>query len=165
MTETTVRRLAEDEWPTYRDMRLTALQESPEAFVNSYAEEQEYGEELWRARMLRAERFIATHAGEDVGILSLRPADVEFEEDAAEVFGLWVRADLRGKGVSVALFQEIAEKAMEAGYRHMVYWVGTDNARAIGFATGRGFRPSEHRRPMHETDTGEEEIALELSLA
>ena len=42
MTDTTVRRLVETEWTTYRDMRLRSLQVSPEAFVKTYAEEKDY---------------------------------------------------------------------------------------------------------------------------
>ena len=60
--------------------------------------------------MKRADRLIATHDGADVGILSMRPADEEFE-DSAEIFGLWVRPELRGKGVAVALFQEAVQEA------------------------------------------------------
>ncbi|GAB76908.1 Acetyltransferase (GNAT) family protein [Austwickia chelonae] len=166
MIETTVRRLSEEEWTTYRDLRLTALAESPEAFVKSFAEEKNYDEELWRARMRRAERLVASTGGKDVGILSLRQADEEFEE-SAEIFGMWVTAELRGQGVATVLLQDAIREAKARGYDHLVYWVGTENARGVGFATGRGFRPSEQRRPMNRetTDESEEEIALVLSLS
>lgn len=165
MTDTTVRRLTEDEWTTYRDLRLRALQESPDAFVKSYDEEKGYDEELWRARMRRAARLIATVDGEEVGILSMRPADEEFEEDAAEIFGLWVKADLRGAGVALELFQSVVQVARAAGHGHLVYWVGTDNGRGVAFASARGFRPSEQRRPMRgSSGDGEEEIAMVLSI-
>ena len=39
MSEITVRALTEDEWETYRSLRLEALQESPEAFVADHATE------------------------------------------------------------------------------------------------------------------------------
>lgn len=34
------------------------------------------------------------------------------------------------------------------GFKRMFYWVGTDNARAIGFATSLGFRVTSHRRAV-----------------
>ncbi|MCA0435991.1 MAG: GNAT family N-acetyltransferase [Austwickia sp.] len=164
MTDTTVRRLAEGEWTTYRAMRLMSLQQSPEAFAKTFAEEQEFAESVWRDRMKRADRLIATHDGADVGILSMRPADEEFE-DSAEIFGLWVRPELRGKGVAVALFQEAVQEALHDGHTHLVYWVGTDNGPGVAFASARGFRPSELRRPMEGARDGEQEIAMVLSVS
>ena len=46
-TQFTVRVLQEADWQTYRDMRLTALEESPEAFAAAYATEKTYEEALW----------------------------------------------------------------------------------------------------------------------
>jgi hypothetical protein len=37
--ETSVRVLREDDWRDYRDARLAALQDSPQAFLVTYAEE------------------------------------------------------------------------------------------------------------------------------
>ncbi|MBW3084791.1 hypothetical protein KEM60_00980 [Austwickia sp. TVS 96-490-7B] len=167
MTETTVRRLSEEDWPIYRDMRLRSLQESPDAFVRTYDEEKDYDEALWRARMLRAGRLIARRDGQDIGILSMRAGDPEVQDEAAEIFGLWVPQELRGQGVAVDLFSEAVKEAVAAGHRHLIYWVGTENARGVAFASGRGFRPSEHRRPMRApgADAGEQEIAMVLSLS
>ena len=43
----------------------------------------------------------------------------------------------------------------------VIYWVGTDNARGVAFASSRGFLPTEHRRPMNpnSSDTESEEEA------
>ncbi len=164
MTDTTVRRLAVGEWQTYRDMRLKSLQESPEAFVKTYDEEKDFEESVWLDRMRRADRLIATQNGTDIGILSMRPADEEFE-DAGEIFGLWVRPELRGQGVAVALFQEAVAEALKDGHEHLVYWVGTENGPGVAFASARGFRPSEARRPMEGAHEGEQEIAMVLSLS
>ena len=50
MSEISVRELTEDQWETYRRVRLAALEESPQAFVATYAEEQAYDEAFWRKR-------------------------------------------------------------------------------------------------------------------
>ena len=39
MSDISVRVLQEDDWHAYREVRLAALQESPEAFLATYAEE------------------------------------------------------------------------------------------------------------------------------
>lgn len=163
-TQFIVRVLDEADWQTYRDMRLTALQESPDAFAAAYATEKDYAEDLWRERMRRAVRLVASDEGVDVGIVSIGEAPADFD-DAAELFGLWVRPELRGAGVAKDLVMMAAREASRRGRRQLVYWVSTENGRAVAFASGRGFRPTEQRRPMGgQTQESEEEVAMILSL-
>jgi len=167
MPDITVRVLSEDEWQQYKEFRLRALQESPDAFAADHAVEKDYDEDTWRARMRRSQRLLATVDGEPQGIVSLR-ADDEIFENAAEVFGLWVSPELRGTGVAAQLVQRSAEAASDAGWTRLIYWVGTDNGRAVAFASSYGFRPTEYRRPMKDVDGNavedEEELAMVLGL-
>ena len=64
-----VRTLAEDEWATYREVRLRALKESPEAFAADLEDEAEYDEEFWRSRMNRSRRLLAEVDGQVVGVV------------------------------------------------------------------------------------------------
>ncbi len=59
-----------------------------------------------------------------------------------------------------------ASLAAARGQSHLVYWVGTENGRAVAFASGMGFRPTDYRRPMGvvSEEDGEEEIAMVLAL-
>ena len=41
-----------------------------------------------------------------------------------------------------------ARVGREVGLKQLVYWVGTDNGRAVAFASSFGFRPTDDRRPM-----------------
>lgn len=164
MTDITVRELDADEWDHYRSVRLTALRESPDAFVASHDDEAAEGEDFWRARMERSHRLVAERDGGALGIVSVGRA----EEDAvAELFGLWVSPEARGSGVATALVRAGAETAAAGGDKLLRYWVGTDNGRAVAFASGYGFRPTSERRPMRvrSEEDGEEEIAMELPLS
>ncbi|MCA0290644.1 MAG: GNAT family N-acetyltransferase [Actinobacteria bacterium] len=165
MTEIRVRPLTEADWGQFRSIRLAALEESPEAFVAKLADEQEYDEDFWRARMRRAQRMVADVDGSDVGVLSVGVLDDA--ENTAEIFGLWVRPDWRGRSVAATLVRSASQQAAEDGYDRIAYWVGTDNGRAVAFASSFGFRPTGRRRPMRVTNgaDGEEEIAMVLALA
>ena len=166
MSDITVRSLGLDEWDQYRSMRLKALEESPEAFVATHAEEEAEPESFWRARMERSVRLLAEREGEPLGIASVGPGGDD-EERAAQLFGLWVRPEARGSGVAAALVRAGAHVAAEQRKTHLLYWVGTDNGRAVAFASSFGFRPTGTRRPMRvvSADDGEEEIAMTLPLA
>ena len=166
MADITVRTLTEDEWDQYRSVRLAALRESPEAFVASHAEETEYDEDFWRTRMRRSRRLLAEVDGEAVGTASVGEVDTD-DGCHAELFGLWVSPALRGKGIATQLVSAGAKSAAASGRSHLYYWVGTDNGRAVAFASGFGFRPTDQRRPVRveNEEDGEEEIAMVLSLA
>ena len=166
MSDISVRQLGEDEWEQYRSVRLSALEECPEAFVASLAEEQGFDEDLWRARMRRSQRLLAEDVdGRPVGVASVGQGRQD-DERIAELFGLWVTPAARGTGVATQLVQAGADAAREQGRSHLSYWVGSDNGRAVAFASGFGFRPTDSRRPMRVKgeDGGDEEIAMVLPL-
>ena len=77
-----------------------------------------------------------------------------------------MRPEARGSGVATHLVKDGASLAAERGHSHLVYWVGTENGRAVAFASGMGFRPTDYRRPMGvvSEEDGEEEIAMVLPL-
>jgi GNAT superfamily N-acetyltransferase len=165
MSDITVRGLAEDEWEQYRTVRLNALEESPEAFAASLDEEKAYDEEFWRTRMRRSHRLLAEADGRSVGVASVGSAE-DGNEKVAELFGLWVTPSARGTGVATRLVQAGADAARDQGRSHLAYWVGSDNGRAVAFASGFGFRPTDSRRPMRvrQSEHEEEEIAMILPL-
>jgi len=166
MSDITVRALGEDEWEQYRAARLNALEESPEAFAASLSEEQGYDEDFWRTRMRRSQRLMAEDAdGRSIGVASVGQGRQD-NERIAELFGLWVTPAARGTGVATQLVQAGADAAREQGRSHLAYWVGSDNGRAVAFASGFGFRPTDNRRPMRVQgeDGAEDEIAMVLPL-
>jgi GNAT superfamily N-acetyltransferase len=165
MSEISVRSLGEDEWEQYRAVRLSALEESPEAFAAAADEERSFEEEFWRTRMRRSQRLVAEESDQPVGVASIGQAG-DGNPKVAELFGLWVSPELRGRGVATLLVQAGADVARSQGRTHLAYWVSTDNGRAVAFASGFGFRPTDSRRPMRVRAgvAEEEEIAMVLPL-
>jgi ribosomal protein S18 acetylase RimI-like enzyme len=167
MTEISVRRLGEEDWAEYRRTRLRALKESPEAFVASVEEEAEFDDERWRDRMRRSQRLLALRDDEALGVVSVGSENTA-DDAVGELFGLWVSPDARGTGVARRLLEAAARAARESHMKHLVYWVGTDNGRAVAFASSFGFRPTDNRRPMRirglDQDEDAEEMAMVLPL-
>jgi ribosomal protein S18 acetylase RimI-like enzyme len=165
MGEISVRALGEEDWQQFRDIRLMALQDSPEAFVASRAEEEGLDEQAWRARMRRARRLVAERDGKPVGVVCLGQGDPE-HSCTGELFGLWVAPEGRGTGVAWKLVEAGAAQALADGHKNLGYWVGTSNGRAVAFASSFGFRPTGTRRPMRVTNEadGAEEMVMVLPL-
>lgn len=172
MAEITVRPLTEDDWELYRSVRLAGLRTDPDAFAATLAEEEAFDEALWRERMNRSARLVAELEDEPTGIVSIGHATTDDHDLAAEsersreLFGLWVAPEQRGKGSATRLLRSAVDYARSAGGEFLVYWVGTDNGRAVGFASAHGFRPTDFRRPMKgaQATADDEEIAMVLPL-
>ncbi|MBC7638703.1 MAG: GNAT family N-acetyltransferase [Rhodoferax sp.] len=164
MSDVTVRALGPEDWQAYRELRLRALAEAPTAFTNTTEQEQGFDEALWRARMTRSTRLLASaddtaEGGAAVGIVSVGQA----EPDVAELFGMWVVPSSRGAGVAWRLMEAATEHARVQGRRALQAWVSTDNGRAVAFFSSYGFRPSDQRRPM-TNDASLQELAMVLPI-
>ena len=127
MSDVTVRPLGEEDWDTYRQIRLAALKESPDVFVSTYAEEDGFDEDFWRLRMRRSVRLLAERDDQAVGVVSVgeaKPFGDELEaapgSDIAEIFGMWVDPEARGTGVAWRLVDAAAAKARRAGHSHLM---------------------------------------------
>jgi GNAT superfamily N-acetyltransferase len=165
MSEINVRALGEEDWQQFRDIRLMALRDSPEAFVATAAQEAQLKEKAWRDRMRRARRLVADLNGTPVGVVSLGQGDPE-HSCTGELFGLWVAPEGRGTGVAWKLVEAGAAQALADGHKNLGYWVGTNNGPAVAFASSFGFRPTGNRRPMrvHNETDGAEEMVMVLPL-
>jgi GNAT superfamily N-acetyltransferase len=163
MTDIGIRTLGEDDWAEYRKARLAALHESPEAFAATASEEEDMPEAEWHDRMRRSIRLLAEADGTPVGVASVATGAGD-EGRQADLFGLWVAPASRGTGVASQLVRSAARAAREQGMTHLSYWVGTDNGRAVAFASGFGFRPTDERRPTRLQGADTEEIQMVLPL-
>lgn len=173
MTSISVRALGDEDWQIYRDVRLAALEDSPDAFAASAKQEKQFDEDFWRQRMSRSRRLVAEQDGEPVGVVSV--GDIVDEEDlnedgdsqevVAELFGLWVSPALRGQGLAWKLVEAGVERAKQESRSHIVYWVGVDNGRGVAFASSFGFRPTDARRTMRPQDASDDEDDDNLEMA
>lgn len=103
MSKIKVRVLNENGWQDYRAVRLAALQESPQAFLATYAEEVTQPEQYWRDGLLRADRLLAERDGAALGVASMDPT--QGTEESADLRDLWVTPEERNTGVASRLVQ------------------------------------------------------------
>lgn len=162
MTDIKVRLLDVDEWQLYRDVRLAALRDAPEAFVARSEDEASYDDDFWREQMSLATRIVAERGDEPVGLVGLGLH--EEDPQKAAVFGLWTAPSLRGHHVGWDLVSIARQKATEDGCRLLYFWVISDKAAAIGFAGSFGFRPTSERRAVRVRDGQAEKEADEVAM-
>ncbi|MBC6456682.1 GNAT family N-acetyltransferase [Actinomadura sp. HBU206391] len=143
-----MRHLTRHDWQVWRDVRLTALRDAPEAFYSTLEREQAYDEARWRDMVQPAQglKVVAFAGGTPVGVAGGYAS--EEVEGAIELFGMWVSPAARGTGVAAELVREVIAWAdKHGGGRGVRLWVvdGNDRARRLyerlGFTTVDQFYP------------------------
>jgi ribosomal protein S18 acetylase RimI-like enzyme len=137
-TMITVLTLSEDDWASWRAMRLAALIESPDAFGSTLADWTGPGdtEDRWRARLVSVPlNLMARMDHRPIGMASATaPADGE-----VELISMWVAPEGRARGVGDALVDEVAGWALAHGAQTVALDVRQSNARAVAFYRRTGF--------------------------
>jgi GNAT superfamily N-acetyltransferase len=135
-----VREVSPDDWETFREIRLAALREAPNAFASTYAQEAPLAPEQWRGRIgARSLPAVPAPAGL-VGV---------YEEDGiADVISMWVRPSARGQRVGEALISATADWAKVHDHDALFLWVTESNEPARRLYQRYGFSPTGDRQPL-----------------
>jgi ribosomal protein S18 acetylase RimI-like enzyme len=137
---TEIRVLVPDDWKTWRELRLIALEEAAYAFGSRLADWQGDGdrEERWRARLeIPGQHLVAMLDGRPVGIASGVPTD---DAGVAELISMWVHPTARGKGVGDELIRAVERWARATGAAVLRLTVMDGNAAAAALYERNGFR-------------------------
>ena len=138
--------LTPDDWPVWRQLRLAALAEAPDAFGSVLADWQGEGdrEERWRARLELpgSHNLIALLNEVPIGMASGVPADEEAHSPAggaAELISMWVAPEARGCGVADELIDRVETWARREGAKQLRLAVTDGNDRAAALYRRHGF--------------------------
>ena len=97
--------LPTDEWTRYRDIRLAALLESPNAFCSTFNTEAVFSEEQWKSRMPRMWFAVGDDSPSLCGMIGLILQSND--TTSAHVVSFWVSPPCRCKGVGKALLRHV----------------------------------------------------------
>ncbi|MFG6403040.1 GNAT family N-acetyltransferase [Microbacterium sp. P04] len=131
-----VEAVGEAQWARWREARLRALSDAPEAFGSTYEEWVDAPEARWRDR-LRGETLdlLASEDGIPCGMASGVPGR---HGSTTELISMWVDPSFRGRGVADALIDAIARWAAGRGIELRLS-VMPGNGRAMAVYRRNGF--------------------------
>jgi len=138
-----IRPLAPSDAPACRDLRLTALATSPEAFGSSYEEEAPLSVDAFRARIPEAPPnaiFGAFSDGDLVGMAGFAVHERLKARHKGVMWGVFVRPEWRGRGLG----RDLVRRVIDHASRHVIMLeaaVGLTNGSARRTYHGLGFRP------------------------
>lgn len=138
-----LRILSAGDWPLWREVRLAALTEAPEAFSARLADWHRGGERQWRARLELpgSHNVVALRDGRAVGVARGVPG----RGGVHELRSVWVSGTARGQGVGDALLAEVEGWARRSGGTALRLCVLPGNAPAEGLYRRSGFLVSSER--------------------
>lgn len=140
-TAVTILRVTEDNWRTYRDVRLAALLDTPRAFANTYAVSAAYPDQSWLARLTSMKTWLAMDSDRPVGTVSLWHS-ADQPDDEIYLIGMWVSASVRGRGVGDLLVSAALAEAAEDGFTRVHLEVAQENLPAQRLYERHGFAPT-----------------------
>lgn len=147
-----VRRFAPDEWRTYRDLRLRALAESPDAFGSTHEREVCRSDQEWEARLREG-------AGDDAQLPLVALSDAvpvglawgrQDRDDAgvAHLFQVWVAPEARARGIGRLLLDAVIEWAKARGVRAIRLGVTPSHPAALHLYRRVGFLEAGAPEPL-----------------
>ena len=147
-----IRRLRSDEWQSYRELRLRALSDSPDAFGRTLEFESARPDAEWASRVEAASAseldlpLVVDDSGQLAGLAwgKIFPS----EPDTAHLFQMWVAPEWRGHGFGAEMVDRIVAWASTAGVLRVVLGVTGGNTSARRLYSRSGFVPTGEIEPL-----------------
>ena len=138
-----IERITPGDWRLLRELRLSALIDSPDAFGQSYEDAVSQAESEWRQTAEAASKgerrawFIGRgDKGEPIGIVQARRRP----PDDCLLFSMWVAPAARRLGTGRALVRSVEDWGRSWGATRVVLWVIAGNEPAMRFYDRIGFK-------------------------
>ena len=157
MTTLTARVLTAEDWPTWRDLRLRSLADSPHAFGSTLEREQEFIEEDWRSRVagwsdpdedVAGPAVLVWSGDEPVGM----GGGYRDEPGMLHVVAMWTEPAWRGRGVGRLVLDTLRTWADERDLRlHLDVEASNTGARRL--YERYGFEATGASRPLRPGST------------
>ena len=143
-----IRELGPDDWQTWKQVRLRALADSPDAFGRTHDEEMRFPDSLWQERVASPSnvQLLAEDAGRKVGIAAVW-IDPD-EPSVGNIFSMWVDPSARRRGVGRALLERAIESAGAHGATRVQLTVTEGNIGACEMYRRAGFVETQRREPL-----------------
>jgi GNAT superfamily N-acetyltransferase len=146
MTGLDIRRLASTQWQLYKELRLSALKDAPQAFSTTHADAKARGDRAWARQVARSAdgddraTFVLLWNNKPSGLAAVyreRPGS-----STGDVHQVWVAPALRSTGAAEKLMAHLETWAAGHRIRRLRAVVAEGNARARRFYRKIGYAPA-----------------------
>jgi len=141
----TIRSAREEDAPAYRDLRLEALRNHPEAFSSDYAANLAQPMTFWTERLSNSPDsgvmiYFAVHDPPLIGMCGITRQNSPKLQHSATIVGMYIRPDWRGFRIAEGLVTACVDWARTLDVKIVKLAVVTTNTRAIRCYARCGFQ-------------------------
>jgi ribosomal protein S18 acetylase RimI-like enzyme len=130
--------LGPEDWRILRDLRLSALRESPDCFLSAYDRERHFGRQQWLAEFSRGDWHIALSDGQPAGLIGVTREQGDPVSQCYLEY-LWVVPQARGTGFALSFLLDVLGQLRATGVRTVLLWVMDGNLPAARLYQKAGF--------------------------
>lgn len=152
--------LTSDQWEGYKNLRLEALRDNPEAFGETYDQVSLRPEDLWRKMFSQSDDgrkrwvFFAQINGNLVGMVSGQ--EMKASPGRVKVREMFVAKEFRGKGIGKKLIQALTDELLKNSDKKVLrLGVFEAQAEALNFYKNLGFKILEGKTETLPNGKGE----------
>lgn len=160
-----IRTFAPDEWRTYRDLRLRALADSPDAFGGTFDQEKDRPGTEWSSRLASGVEshkdlpLLAEVGREPIGLAWGR---IESSNpNVANLYQMWIASNYRGRGAGQMLLEAVITWAKSVNMCYLALSVTCGDTPAMRLYARAGFKPVGEPEPLR---AGSELLAQPMRL-
>ena len=144
--------LSPEQWQRYREIRLEALREEPQAFGSAYTDMEQKSPEYWQGRLAEAaqgEKSWLLFAQEGERLIGMIGAFYDETQETARIIAVYVSKAERGVGVGKALMEGILFKiSKKIGIRKIALGVNQEQTAAVKLYQRFGFVVTDEKEEM-----------------
>ena len=127
-----------EDFKRVRELRLSALKDSPNSFGAKYEVLKERPDNYWQQVLKESSWCLVSIDGVDIGLLAVDRADKDRNSDCW-LSGWWITPTHRGQGISKLMAQWVYELCRKNGWQKIGLGVWPDNKAAIAVYLKLGF--------------------------
>lgn len=141
-----------DESAAYREVRLRALQDAPDAFATTFEEASRWPPSQWeRLRAVPLDSNLPLCAEMDGAIVAMMWARLdERARETVHLYQVWVAPQYRGRGLARAMLEKVIDWAGAVGARRIDLGVTCGDSPARRLYEAFGFRPIGESTPLRK---------------
>ncbi len=136
--------LQPSDWKDYKELRLRALKEEPQAFASTYDENIKLPDEFWQMRLeeaLAGESQWLLFARQQDNLVGMAGAFVKDEKDTVHIIAVFVDKKYRGQGISKKLMNNLISAIKQNNeIRRLLVGVNPEQVAALNLYQNIGFK-------------------------
>jgi ribosomal protein S18 acetylase RimI-like enzyme len=139
--------LAPGQWRRLRNLRLSALRDSPHAFLSTYEQERSFSKARWQAEFDRGDWHSCRVGSRFISLLGVTREHAGRADERYLEF-LWVSPDFRHCGIALDMLAVVLKNLRMSGIRTASLWVLDGNDIAVQLYQRVGFVRTHHRQHL-----------------